>query len=252
MKTTKKSLIALIAPLVILLLSISFNSCSDDKEEDPIPPYTCSTCVDTPDALPENDNSAKGVYKGIEVGSSGTLSIDIQNGSNTITGYMTLDGLSATLTSNVSYVDGQPYIAPFTGTYDGNPVTITFSVAAGGGVPTVISSDIPGHPDAVFTIYKETSTSLIEAFEGAYSISGGESGTFNILLSRAFNLWGGIAKDDATGSMPEDIGGTINGNNQLVESENGRVVGNLSGDVISGQFTDGDNETVTINGHRTL
>src|SRR5690554_8131769 len=107
MKTTKKSLIALIAPLVILLLSISFNSCSDDKEEDPIPPYTCSTCVDTPDALPENDNSAKGVYKGIEVGSSGTLSIDIQNGSNTITGYMTLDGLSATLTANVSYLDGQ-------------------------------------------------------------------------------------------------------------------------------------------------
>lgn len=252
MKTTKKSLIALIVPLVILFLSISFHSCSDDKEEDPIPPYTCSTCVNTPDALPENDNSAKGVYKGIEVGSSGTLSIDIQNGSSTITGYMTLDGLSTTLTSNVSYVDGQPYIAPFTGTYDGNPVTITFSVAAGGGVPTVISSDIPGHPDAVFTLYKETSTSLIEAFEGTYSISGGETGTFNILLARGLNLWGGIAKDDAAGSMPEDIDGTINANNQLVESDNGRVVGNLSGDVISGQFTSGDNETVTITGHRTL
>src|SRR5690554_5741523 len=188
--------------LVLLSAGIAFNSCSEDDGTQKTDTYTCDTCASTPDALPENDNSAKGVYKGIEVGSSGTLSIDIQNGSNTITGYMTLDGLSATLTSNVSYVDGQPYIAPFTGTYDGNPVTITFSVAAGGGVPTVISSDIPGHPDAVFTIYKETSTSLIEAFEGAYSISGGESGTFNILLSRAFNLWGGIAKDDAAGSMP--------------------------------------------------
>ncbi len=252
MKTTKKSIIALIALFAISLISIAFSSCSKDKDNDNTPPYACATCVDTPDALPENDHSGKGVYKGIEVGSSGTLSIDIQNGSNTITGTMTLDGISASLTSNVSYVDGQPYVAPFTGIYDGNPVSLTFSVAAGGGAPTVISSDIPGHPDAVFTLYKETSTSLIEAFEGTYSMTGGDTGTFNILLSRGLNLWGGIAKDDAPGSTPEDIDGTINGNNQLIESENGKVVGNLSGYEINGQFSDEDNRTVTVAGHRTL
>lgn len=205
MKKARKISILLIAPIFILLISLSLNSCSKDNDEDTTPPYACDTCVKTPDALPENDNSAKGVYKGIEVGSSGTLSIDIQNGSNTITAIMTLDGISASLTSNVSYIDGQPYVAPFTGTYDGSPVSLTFSVAPGGGDPTVISSDIPGHPDAVFALYKETSTSLIEAFEGTYSITGGETGTFNILLSRALNLWGGIALDNQAGSTPDDI-----------------------------------------------
>lgn len=252
MKTTKKTLFSLLIPIVFLLISMSFNSCSKDDEKEDDPPYSCTACVDTPDALPENDNSAKGVYKGIQVGSSGTLFIDIQNGSSTITGIMTLDGITATLTSNVAYVDGKPYVAPFTGEYDGNPVSLTFSVAIGGGEPKVISSDIPGHLDAVFTIYKETSTSLIEGYEGTYSNSGGESGTFNILLSRALNLWGGIAKDNSAGSTPEDIDGTINGNNQLIESENGRVVGNLSGDEINGQFQDGDNHTITVTGRRTL
>lgn len=252
MKTTKKTFHVFIAPLFILLFAVVISSCSKDDDEEKTPPYSCSTCVDTPDALPENDNSAKGVYKGIGVGSSGTLFIDIQNGSTTITGTMTLDGISASLTSNVSYVDGEPYVAPFTGTYDGQPVTITFSVAMGGGAPTVISSDIPGHPNAVFSVYKETSSSLIEAFEGTYSISDGETGTFNILLSRAINSWGGIAKEDSAGATPSDIDGTINSKNQLVESDGGKVVGTLSGDEIIGQFQDSDNHTVTVKGHRTL
>jgi hypothetical protein len=252
MKNTKKNLIFLITPILLLLISISLSSCSDDDKEEPTPPYSCDTCVNTPDALPENDHSVKGIYKGIEVGSSGTLSIDIQNGSNTITGIMTLDGITANLTSTVIYENGQPYVAPFTGTYDGNAVTITFSVELGGGAPTVISSDIPGHPDAVFTVYKETSTSLIEAFEGTYSKSGGGTGTFNILLSRALELWGGVAKDDGPGATVDEIDGTINANDQLVETESGTVVGTLTGDEIHGQFQDSDNTTITVTGHRTL
>lgn len=241
----------LIAPILFLLISISFNSCSKDKDEDPTtPPYTCESCVSTPDALPENDHSAKGVYKGVEVGSSGTLSIDIQNGSNNITGIMVLDGISANLTSGVTYVNGEPYVAPFTGTYDGNPVTLTFSVALGGGAPTVISSDIPGHPDAVFTIYKETSTSLIEAFEGTYS-KAAETGTFNILVSRALNLWGGVAKGNAPGSTVDDIDGTMSGN-KLIETDSGTEAGTITGDELNGQFQDDENRTITITGRRTL
>ena len=250
MKNVKKISHLFIAPILILVLGVLLVSCSKDKQEDS--PYSCTSCVNIPDALPENDNSSKGVYKGVEVGSSGTLSIDIQNGSNTITAIMTLDGITANLSSSVTYIDGQPYVAPFTGVYDGEPITITFSVSLGGGAPTVISSDIPGHPDAVFTVYKETSTSLIEGFEGTYSNSEGESGTFNILLTRSLNLWAGIAKDNGQGAVANDIDGTINANNQLIESENGRVVGNLSGDEISGQFSDGNNHTITISGHRTL
>ncbi len=236
-------------PILLLVLSIFSTSCS--KDEDESPKYKCTTCVDTPDALAVNDNSVKGVYKGIVVGSSGSLFINIQNGSSTITGTMVLDGITVNLTSNVTYVEGQAYVAPFVGTYNGAPVSLTFSVGISGANPTMITSDIPCHPNASFTIYKETSTSIIEAFEWTYSKTG-ETGTFNIILSRELNLWGGIAKKDVPNDDPSEIDGIINSNNQLIASENGYIVGKITGDVITGSFKDSDNLIVTVNGQRTL
>ncbi len=243
MKTLKKLF------LTVLFITIGLISCSkDDAESAPV--YTCATCNDTPDALAANDASVQGIYKGIVVGSSGTISINIQNGSNTITATMVLDGTTVLLTSSVSVVDGQPYVAPFTGTFNGSPIAITFSVGLGGSTPTVVTSDIPGHPLAVFEIYKETSTSLIEAFQGTYS-KPGESGVFNIILSRALAKWGGVAKENGATENSE-VSGTINNNNQLIEDEGGTTVGTINGDVISGSFIDSEGATVTVNGTRTL
>ncbi|HLP64400.1 hypothetical protein [Flavobacterium sp.] len=246
MNIIKKFKIVFIFSLLIFGVCSLFLSCSKDEATEPT--YTCAACTRTPDALPANDTSAKGIYKGIVVGSSGTLSINIQNGSSAITGTLVIDGVAVALTSSVTYVDGQPYLAPFTGTYNNSPISITFSVAVGGGTPTVISSDIPGHPNAVFTIAKETSTSLIEAFEGTYSKSG-ETGIFNIILSSGLGAWGGIAKENGS-SVVEDISGTYI-NNQVID-ENGTVVGVITGDVLQGSFTDSSNTIVTTIGYRTL
>ena len=249
MKNTKKILMYLIAPVLLLTIGMTLNSCSKDSSS--APAYTCATCNTSPEALAANDASAKGIYKGILVGSTGTLSINIQNGSNTITATMVIDGVSIALTSSVSYVSGQPYVAPFTGTYNGSPVSITFSVGLTGDNPTVTSSDIPGHPNTVFTVSKETSTSLIEAFVGTYS-KPGQTGTFNILMSRGLNLWGGIAKSDEAGSTVDEVNGTINASNQLIVTSNGTSIGTISGDVINGSFPDGNGATITLSGHRTL
>lgn len=246
MKTTTKNLVL---PMVLLAVGIFFISCS--KDDNSTSKFECATCVNVPDALPVNDNSAKGMYKGIVVGSTGSLSINIQNGSNTITAVMVLDGTTTTLISQVSYVEGQAYVAPFTGMYNGVSVTLTFSVGLSGSNPTMISSDIPGHPNAVFNIYKESSTSLIEAFEGTYSKTG-ESGTFNFILSRGLNKWGGVAKKNGTGAETNEINGTINSSNQLIVTENGVNIGTLSGDEINGQFNDDENNTITLKGKRTL
>ena len=245
MKTFKNFKALFILSAFFIGISFVSISCSSDSKA----AYTCATCHGTPDALAANDASAKGVYKGIAVGSTGTLSINIQNGSDTITATMVLDGITASLTSNVTYVDGQAYLAPFTGTYDGSAVSITFSVAIGGGAPTVTSSSIPGHPGIVFTLYKETSTSLIEAFEGTYSKTGGETGIFNILLSNGLAQWGGIVKKDGT-STTDDISGTYL-NNQVID-ENGTVLGVITDDEMHGSFTDGNGDTITTTGHRTL
>lgn len=249
MKTAKKNLKNLTLPILLLTVGIFFNSCS--KDDSSSTKYECATCVNTPDALAVNDHSVKGIYKGIVVGSTGSLSINIQNGSNTITGVMVLDGTTINLTSQVSYVEGQAYVAPFTGMYNGTPVTLTFSVGLSGANPTMISSDIPGHPNTVFTIYKESSTSLIEAFEGTYSKTG-ETGTFNFLLSRGLNLWGGVAKKNGSSTTPNEVNGTINSSNQLIVTENGVTIGTISGDEINGQFNDGENNTITLTGKRTL
>ncbi len=243
MKTLKK-----IGVILLLALSGVTSSCSDDDDKNETA-YECLTCVDTPDALAVNDNSIKGVYKGIVVGSTGTISINIQNGSSTITATMVLDDDTILLTSTVEVVEGQTYIAPFTGTYNGSPISITFSVGLSGANPTVVTSSIPGHPNAVFQVFKETSTALIEAFEGTYTKTG-ETGVFNIVLSSALGGFSGISKDNQTNET-NDVDGDYNANGDLID-ENGTVLGTVTGDELDGNFIDGNGDQVVITGYRTL
>ena len=96
--------------LLALLAILSFSACkkSDDTAA---PAYTCTTCKTTPDALAANDASSKGIYKGVVIGSSGTIIINIANGGTTITAVMVIDGVTVNLTSAVAWVAGQPYVA---------------------------------------------------------------------------------------------------------------------------------------------
>lgn len=211
--------------------------------------YTCTTCTATPEALLANNASSKGIYKGVLIGSTGTIKFDILNNGSTITAVMVIDGTTVNLTSAIAWVGGQHYIAPFTGTMNGSPVSITFDVNSDGGAPVITSASVPGHASIQFTLLKETSTALIEAFEGTYHTTLPEDGTFNILLSRAIQLWGGVARENGE-TENDDIDGSINGSNQLISD--GNVIGTLSGDKITGSFVDGNGKTVTINGKRTL
>ncbi|MCW5920200.1 MAG: hypothetical protein KIS71_10515 [Bacteroidetes bacterium] len=233
---------------ILCIATLTFTSCK--KKDKDNPHYTCSSCVTQAEALAANDGSSKGVYKGILIGSSGTIKFSIQNGTNDITATMVVDGVSAILTSTVSWVSGQPYIAPFTGTLNGQAVSITFSVQNNGSTPQIISSNIPGHPNAVFTIIKETSNALVEGFEGTYSTTEPETGTFNILLSRPLGQWGGISRENGQ-TATNDVSGTITSSGDLFNDNNIKVA-TLSGDDIDGTFTDNSGNTVTVAGKRTL
>lgn len=213
--------------------------------------YTCTACKTMPDAIPANDASSKGIYKGIVIGSSGTISFNIANNASTITAVMTIDGTTVNLSSNVTWVQGQAYVAPFTGVLNGGNVTINFKVDANGGNPVITSSDIPGHANASFTLVKETSAALIECFEGTYHTTLPEDGTFNLLLSRTLKLYGGRARKNGAASSTS-FNGSINANNDLVDAQNNQVMGHLSSDMISGTFKDGNGSTVTISAKRTF
>jgi hypothetical protein len=237
--------------LMVLSSVITIGSCKKDKDDNSNPSsnYKCTSCVSTPDAVAANDGSSKGVYKGILIGSTGTIEFAVMNGTNDITATMVIDGTTVTLTSSIQWANGSPYVAPFTGQLNGQPVAITFSVQQDGSNPQILSSDIPGHPNASFTLVKETSNALIECFEGTYTTTRPESGTFNILLSRALGKFGGEARENGQ-TETDDVSGTIN-NGSLVD-ENGHTLGTLSGDNISGSFQDSNGNTVTITGKRTL
>lgn len=232
-----------------------FASCKkEDKKTQPQPPqpqpYVCTTCTTTPDANAAYDGSSKGIYKGVVIGSSGTIKFDIANDSSAITATMIIDGQTVVLTSTVAWTGGQSYVAPFVGVMNGDVVTINFSVDFDGSNPVITSANIPGHPNAVFTLLKETSNALIECFEGTYSTTKPANGTFNILLARQIGKWGGVARENGV-TEKEDINGMVDGSGKILDDQ-GRQMGTLSGDEIDGEFQDSNHNTVTIHGQRTL
>ena len=245
MKNVRYHVIAL-----ALIVAATF-SCSKSKESNKTPAYTCTNCKTTPDAVAANDASNKGVYKGIIIGSSGTIKFDLANSGTTLTATLTIDGVTATLAASVTTQNGDTYVSAFTGTLGGQPVSVTFSVGAAGQNPTVTSFNIPGHASATFTLAKETSNALIECFEGTYSTTKPETGTFNLLLSRSLKLFGGASRKTGS-SESNSFHGSINANNELVDADGGKVLAKLTGDALAATFVDGNGSTVTVAGKRTF
>jgi hypothetical protein len=79
---------------------------TDNKIVDP-PTSGCATCSATPTAVAANNTSNKGVYKGVVVGSTGTIKFDIANGGTTVTGTLVLDGVTINLTTTNTVTSGQ-------------------------------------------------------------------------------------------------------------------------------------------------
>lgn len=212
--------------------------------------YKCATCQATPIAVAANDNSSKGIYKGVVIGSTGTIQFDVMNNSSAIKATLVLDGQTINLTSNFSWVNGQPVVAPFTGTMNGSAVSITLSVSSTGSAPIVTAANIPGHPNATFLIAKETSTALIECFEGTYHTTKPEDGTFNVILSRQLHAYAVVSRENGqSGKTVSD--GSITSDNKIKDGSSGQILGSISGDELSGTFKDSDGKTVTFSGKRT-
>ncbi len=235
---------------------LTFTACKkEEKKATPsTPSYTCASCTTTPDAKAANDNISKGIYKGIIVGSSGTIKFDIMNNDSTIKAYMVIDGESVTLTASVAWKAGEAFVSPFQGTLKGEAVSITFSVGSDGGSPMVTAMSIPGHPNATLTLSKETSTNLIKCFEGTYkSTTTGETGTFDLFLSTSLKKWSAQVKVTG-GTKSSEVDGTFDGTTLSFDDGKGASgSATLSGDnIINGTFKSTKPETGTWEAKRTL
>lgn len=214
--------------------------------------YTCTTCTTTPEAKAANDNSGKGIYKGVFIGSTGTIKFDIENSSsNTLTASLVIDGVKVNLMSQVSFPASGPYIAPFFGTLNGQSISVTFSVGANGSSPSITASSIPGHPNASFVIAKETSSNILKCYEGTYTKTNGEKGTFNATILTYNKTWSGnMRKDGETNAIT--VSGPYANSTLYFDSPSSGLKGAVvKGDVLEGTFEDrGDG--LTVKAKRTL
>lgn len=235
--------------IMMLLLATSIASCK--KKENEEPPYVCTSCSQTPIALAANDNSSKGIYKGVVIGSSGTIKFDIANtSSNSISAVLVIDRVTVNLTTTYTWSAGGISMAPFVGELNGQDVTINFSVGANGTGATIVSATIPGHPNAIFSLAKETSTAMARCYEGTYSTSDNETGTFNIIVSTLLKGWTGKSRKDGA-TTATDISGSYVNDKLYWGSGTNVEIATMNGDTFTGTFNDGS-ANVTVKGKRTL
>lgn len=228
--------------LVIGLLLVGLSGCKKDSGSD-----SSSNIETTPSAVAALNSSSAGVYKGVLVGSSGYFKISIKNGTDSIFCNFKFDDKSVNLT-NTSLANWTPGTAIanaiFSGIWNGQSVSLSFSCSASGTNPT-LTVTVPGHTVNV-SIYKETSTTLVKCYEGTYVIAkqaGNVNGIWNFIVYG--NIMIGYHSDSESNGV---ITGTISGNTLTMDQANLTI----NDTNVSGSFPDGNGNTVTVTGKRTL
>lgn len=232
-----------------LLAMFTLSFCSDDDPKS----YKCEDCVNEPEANAAYDNTGQGIYKGVIIGSSGTIKFNIANNDNTVTAVLVIDGEEVLLTATGTYSPVSGITGAFTGSLNGQTVTIAFTVSTTGDFE-LGSVVIPGHPEVMFTVLKEYSYQLVEAFEGTYS--GQATGTFNLLVLRDEDdngEWYAISRSSDEEELEGYYEGSIDDEDMVGSGGVITVVGEVEGHNVKGSWQNTDNNaTGTWTGKRTL
>ncbi len=226
-----------LASAFISLLSIFvIASCSSDDSDG-------VSLSDSAEAIAEYDNTNFGLYKGIFVGSSGVVEINIANDGE-VNAMMVIDGRKYNFSTDQSVPLGQP-IENLTFTSGDN--SFDFSVTETGQNPQISNIDIQGHPNPATEILKEYSTLHVKCFQGTFS--GDDAGVFNMVqIGEEFY---GIARPTGT-TESLWINAQISGTALTGAFEGGTFSGNLNGNTLSGTWANSFAETGTWTGKRKL
>jgi len=158
-----------------LILTFFLNSCLSVEEPNIIIP----NFVETPEASELFNTSNFGIYKGVFVGSSGIVLINLNN-NNTISASLKIDGVNYIFSTNESITENQQTEINFTN----NDNSFVFNVSSTGTNPEISNLSIQGHPNAETILVKETSERLTKVFEGTYNgIDNDDAGVFNAIVS---------------------------------------------------------------------
>jgi hypothetical protein len=222
--------------ILTLLLSVMVLSCSSDDSSG-------SSLSNTPTAKEEYDASNFGIYKGVFVGSSGTVLININNeGSVSATLVINGTSFSYTTTESVtlnSVINGL--------TFTNGSSSFDFSVDASGNFALISNIVISGHPNANMYVVKEFSDALVKCYTGSFS--GDDSGVFNLIVSDG--EINGLAKSNSGNESINLVG--VEANNIITGTfSGGTFTGNVNNNSISGTWQNISAETGNWSGTRQL
>lgn len=152
-----------------------FTACSSDDDDEQ------KEITETPktEANSQFDQSNYGIYKGVFIGSSGVIAINLGNEGNSPFAILIIDGVTYNFTTSQTVKQGENTSILFK---QGQSNSFVFSVKADGSDPEIIDITIVGHPNAQMVVVKETSSVEVECYEGTYT-GDYSSGTFNLVIN---------------------------------------------------------------------
>jgi|JI6StandDraft_1071083.scaffolds.fasta_scaffold17708_3 hypothetical protein len=199
---------------IILILTL-FSSCKKENNY--------NTFSDTPQANAAFDNSSSGIYKGVFIGSSGTIVMDIGNttkDSNIVR--ITIDKQPFVfIQSRIQLLPNDSILIDFKNKNTDDDF-FTFKTDKNGIFAKITNVHITGHPNIQFVVQKELSTRIVKCFEG--SLGGDDNGVINAIqygseissilrstiLNRTLSMKGSINGSKITGDPNSTV--TISGN----------------------------------------
>jgi len=193
--------------------------------------------ANTPLAKAEFDSSNYGIYKGVFVGSSGIVMININN-DGTISATITINGVEDHFTTKQSIEKNKPTNLSF---IDFDKNIFDFTVDESGRGATISNLRMNGHINPAIIVVKETSKTLVQCFEGLYYTTPGSSGaTPNGLFNAVFydyHLYALIRTYDDSENYTA-FGALLNGQftTGAVMDQDVSFTGNIKGDKISGTW----------------
>jgi len=225
----------------LLLIGIFCIGCSSDSDSG-----SGTSLATTPSAKVEYDSSNFGIYKGVIIGSTGVITINIKNDGN-LKATLVIDGVTSTYTSTGEVTLNQP-ITNLRFTNGSN--TFDINVSANGNDIVVTDSNIENHLGATFNIVKEYSTDLVKCYQGTYTGTD-DNGVFNIIIIDQ-DLYGLSRSNTFPESDTLFLNGDFIQNTISGTFDGGTFSGSTSGNNISGTWQNLSQETGTWTGQRTL
>lgn len=225
--------------LLSLLVCASLLSCSNDDNDD-------NNLSNSPTATASYDSKNFGIYKGVFVGSTGTIVINLKNNGSTLSATLVIDGKTTVFTSQDVVTEGSNTDITFTHNND----YFDFTVNANGTNPTVSNIHISGHPEAAINVGKEESDVQVYCYVGTFTEDGTTGGTWNLIIY-GNKVTGMVLPND--GQVLPFIVGTISNNTIIAELPgHATITGTVNGNSVSGTWENYDNETGTWKSTRRL